>query len=63
MNFLRFKLIVKCQIDSQKLLSYPKVKKRADGNFFIKTFRIRKMRLVNGQKIKSLIQPNLYPPY
>ena len=44
-------------------LSYPKVKKRADGNFFIEfTLGSKRMRLVNGQKIKFNLQPNLYPP-
>ena len=42
-------------------LSYPKVKKRADGNFFIEfTLGSKRMRLVNGQKIKFNLQPNLY---
>ena len=44
-------------------LSYPKVKKRANGNFFIEfTLGSKRMRLVNGQKIKFNLQPNLYPP-
>ena len=44
-------------------LSYPKVKKRTDGNFFIEfTLGSKRMRLVNGQKIKFNLQPNLYPP-
>ena len=44
-------------------LSYPKVKKRADGNFFIEfSLGSKRMRLVNGRKIKLNLQPNLYPP-
>ena len=44
-------------------LSYHKVKKRDDGNFFIEfTLGSKRMRLVNGQKIKFNLQPNLYPP-
>ena len=44
-------------------LSYPKVKKRTDGNFFIEfTLGSKRMRLVNGQKIKLNLKPNLYPP-
>ena len=44
-------------------LSYPKVKKRADGYFFIEfSLGSKRMRLVNGQKIKFNLQPNLFPP-
>jgi len=44
-------------------LSYPKVKRRPDGFFFIEfVMGSKRLRLVNGQKIKLNLKPNSYPP-
>ena len=44
-------------------LSYPKVKRRPDGHFFIEfVLGSKRIRLLNGQKIKLNLKPNSYPP-
>ena len=44
-------------------LSYPKVKRKANGEYFIEfTLKSKRIRLLNGQKIKSQLRPNDYPP-
>ena len=44
-------------------LSYPKVKRKANGEYFIEfTLKSKRIRLLNGQKIKSQLKPNDYPP-
>ena len=43
-------------------LSYPKVKRRANGDYFIEfTLGSKRFRLVNGNKIKLNLKPNTYP--
>ena len=43
-------------------LSYPKVKRKASGEYFIEFILISKrIRLLNGQRIKSQLRPNDYP--
>ena len=43
-------------------LSYPKVKRKANGEYFIEfTLKSKRIRLLNGQKIKSQLRPNDYP--
>jgi len=44
-------------------LSYPKVKRKANGEYFIEfTLKSKRIRLLNGNKIKSQLKPNYYPP-
>ena len=44
-------------------LSYPKVKRKANAEYFIEfTLKSKRIRLLNGQKIKSQLRPNDYPP-
>ena len=44
-------------------LSYPKVKRKANGEYFIEfTLKSKRIRLLNGQRIKSQLRPNDYPP-
>ena len=43
-------------------LSYPKVKRRPNGDYFIEfTLGSKRFRLVNGNKIKLNLKPNTYP--
>ncbi|MGA0373852.1 MAG: tyrosine-type recombinase/integrase [Flavobacteriaceae bacterium] len=43
-------------------LSYPKVKRKANGDYFIEfTLKSKRIRLLNGQKIKSQLRPNDFP--
>jgi integrase len=43
-------------------LSYPKVKRKANGEYFIEfTLKSKRIRLLNGQKIKSQLRPNDFP--
>jgi len=43
-------------------LSYPKVKRRPNGDYFIEfTLSSKRFRLVNGNKIKLNLKPNTYP--
>jgi len=43
-------------------LSYPKVKRKANGEYFIEfTLKSKRIRLLNGQKIKSKLRPNDFP--
>ena len=44
-------------------LSYPRVKRRPDGHFYVEfVLGSRRIRLLNGQKIKLNLKPNSYPP-
>ena len=43
-------------------LSYPKVKRKANGEYFIEfTLKSKRIRLLNGKKIKSQLRPNDFP--
>jgi len=43
-------------------LSYPKVKRKANGEYFIEfTLKSKRIRLLNGQRIKSKLKPNDFP--
>jgi len=43
-------------------LSYPKVKRKANGEYFIEfTLKSKRIRLLNGQRIKSQLRPNDFP--
>ena len=43
-------------------LSYPKVKKRPNGDYFVEfTLGSKRFRFVNGKKIKLNLKPNTYP--
>ena len=43
-------------------LSYPKVKRKANGEYFIEfTLKSKRIRLLNDQKIKSQLRPNDFP--
>ena len=43
-------------------LSYPKVKSKANGEYFIEfTLKSKRIRLLNGQRIKSQLRPNDFP--
>ncbi len=44
-------------------LSYPRVKRRPDGHFYVEfVLGSKRIRLLNGQKIKLNLKPNSYPP-
>ena len=43
-------------------LSYPKLKRKANGEYFIEfTLKSKRIRLLNGQRIKSQLKPNDFP--
>ena len=43
-------------------LSYPKVKRKANGEYFIEfTLKSKRIRLLNGRRIKSQLRPNDFP--
>ena len=43
-------------------LSYPKVKRKANGEYFIEfTLKSKRIRLLKGQRIKSQLRPNDFP--
>jgi hypothetical protein len=43
-------------------LSYPKVKRKANGEYFIEfILKSKRIRLLNGQRIKSQLRPNDFP--
>ena len=43
-------------------LSYPKVKRKANGEYFIEfTLKSKRIRLLNGQRIKIQLRPNDFP--